>query len=71
MFIEMNATKAVLRTPTVNTASVNVGMDMSKNGVDVKVIGEEIWGHNSSSLDQTHLTLSNLVTLLWTARTWT
>lgn len=68
---EMNAMKAVPRTPTVSIASVNVGMDLSKSLEDVKVIGEMIWGHNSNSTDQTHLTLSNHVTLLWTARTWT
>ena len=60
----MNATKAVLRTHTVNTVSASVVMDSPNSLGDVKVNGEEI---SSSSSDQTHLTHSSLAVLGWSA----
>jgi len=66
----MSAMKVVLRTPTVNTASVSVDMDISRSGEGVKVIGEPKL-RNVSNLDQITLIRSRHAALRGTARVWT
>jgi len=67
---EMSVMKDVQRTHIANTASANVGMDISKNGEDVKVIGE-MKVHTESNTGQTTLIHSSPAILPVTARTWT
>ena len=66
----MNAMKAAQLILTVSGVFVNVTMDIPRNGVDVKVTGEQFHKDKFNRSDQVHLIHSNHVAPPQIASLW-